>query len=88
MFCLKLWQGDDTVVLLKPPAVDITICYTHAGVHFETYLSCRSYEIVKCVRREVLDSEDELRFVESSEILAQRHSFSKVIFVLDKRVDT
>ena len=34
----------------------------------------------------VLDPEDEMRFFETSEILAQRYSFSKIIFVSDKRV--
>jgi hypothetical protein len=61
-------------VLLKLPAVDITIHSALTDVHSETYLRCGSQEILKRVLREVLDPEDELRFFETSEIRAQRHS--------------
>jgi hypothetical protein len=61
------------------PAVDITLYYIHAGLHAAAYSRCRSYATLKCVRHEVRDPESELRFVETSEILARRHSFNKII---------
>jgi len=43
------------------------------------------YSVGNYTVSKILDPEDEMRFVETWEILAQRYSFNKIIFVLDKR---